>query len=79
MRVGIGEDARLQHLVRRVADAGHDVGRRERRLLDLGEVVLGIAVEFHDTDVDQRIVGVRPDLGEVERVVPVLAGVAPPA
>ena len=53
MRVGVGEDTRLQHLVRAVADAGHDVARLERRELDLLEVVLGVPVELHDTDLDQ--------------------------
>ena len=40
-----------------------------------GEIVLRIAVELEHADLDRRIVGVRPDLGEVERVVPVLADV----
>ena len=71
LRVAIGEQARLQHLVRREADAGDDVRRRERRLLDFGEIVVRLAVELHHADLDQRILGLRPDLGQVERVVPV--------
>ena len=39
------------------------------------EIVVRIAVELQDADLDQRIVGVRPDLGQIERVVPVLADV----
>jgi len=35
-------------------------------LLHLGEVVLGIAIEFELAHVDERIVPVRPDLGQVE-------------
>ena len=59
-----------------MADAGHDVGGRERGLLDLGEIILRIAVELEDADLDQRIILVRPHLGEVERVVPVLVDIA---
>ena len=47
---------------------GHDVGRREGRLLDLGEIVLRVAVQLQHADLDQRILAVRPHLGEVERV-----------
>jgi hypothetical protein len=38
VRIGVAEDPRLQHLVRREADARNDVGRRECRLLDLGSI-----------------------------------------
>ena len=75
MRIRIGEDARLQHLVRREADARDDVRRREGDLLDLGEVVFRVAVQLQDADVDRRILGMRPHLGEVERVVRGLVGV----
>ena len=44
-------------------------------MLDLLEIILRIAVELEKADIDRRIVGVRPHLGEVERVVPVLADV----
>lgn len=56
-------------LVRRETDARHKVQRRERRLLDLGEVILRVPVQLHDAHVDQRLVAMRPDLGEVERVI----------
>ena len=52
-----------------VADSGDHVGRRERGLLDFGKVILRVAVQFHYADFDQRKLGVRPDLGQVERVV----------
>src|SRR3546814_2545470 len=35
LRIGVVEQARLQHLVRRRADARHQVARRERGLLDV--------------------------------------------
>ena len=76
VRVRIGEDPRLQHLVRRMTDAGYDIGGRERGLLDLSEIIFGIAVQLENADLDQRIIPVRPYFGEVERVVPVLADVA---
>ena len=44
-------------------------------MLDLLEIVLRIAVELDHADVDRRVIGMRPDLGEVEGVVPVLADV----
>jgi hypothetical protein len=50
VRVGVGEDPELQHLVGAVTDAGDDIGGRERRLLDLGKVVLRVAIQLHDTD-----------------------------
>ena len=67
--IAVGEQPSLQHLVGREADAGHDVGRVEGRLLDLGKIVLRVAVQFQDAHLDQGIVLVEPDLGEVEGVV----------
>ncbi|MNI32842.1 hypothetical protein D3C73_867650 [compost metagenome] len=69
--VVIGEGPAQQHLVRRQADAGHRVPRREGRLLDLGEEVLRVAVQRHPPDRDQRIVLMRPGLGQVEGVDPI--------
>jgi hypothetical protein len=40
----------------------------ERGLLDLGVIVVDVAVQLDDPDLDQRIVGVRPDLGQIEGV-----------
>ncbi|MCY1441489.1 hypothetical protein D9M71_578060 [compost metagenome] len=51
-----------------MADAGDDVRRREGGLLDLGEVVLRVAIELQDAHLDQREFAMRPDLGQVERV-----------
>src|SRR3979411_964275 len=59
-----------------MADARYDIGRRERGLLDLRKIVLRIAVELKHADLDQRIVLVRPHLGEVEGIVPMLADIA---
>ncbi len=67
--IRVGEYAGLQHLVRREADAGNDIGRREGGVLDLGKIVFRVAVELQHADLDRRVVGMRPDLGQVERVV----------
>src|SRR4030088_135658 len=68
LRISIREEARLQHLVGRIADARHDVGRRKRRLFDFGEDVFRILVELEISDLDQREVALWPDLGQVEGV-----------
>ncbi|KAG1395850.1 hypothetical protein G6F59_013919 [Rhizopus arrhizus] len=68
LRIGIGEQARLQHLVRRRADARHQVARCERRLLHVLVPVDRVAVQFELADLDQRVVALRPHLGQVERV-----------
>ncbi len=75
LRIPVGEKTALQHTVWREADARNDIRRRECRLLDILEVVVGIAVELVIADLDQRVVGMRPDLGEVERMVRHLGGV----
>ena len=74
VRVGVAEDAGQQHLVRARRDAGYEVRRREGGLLDLREVVLRVAVEGHLAHMDERVVAVRPHLGEVERVEAVVGG-----
>ncbi|MNL66570.1 hypothetical protein D3C87_1910580 [compost metagenome] len=72
--ITIGKQPRLEHAVRRETDTGHHVGRGKRRLFDFGEVVLGVAIELHGPDFDQRELAMRPDLGQVERVVPIRVG-----
>jgi len=58
----------LEHLVGGGLDAGHHVRGREGQLLHLGEVVGGVAVEHHSSDLLEGIVLVRPDLSQVEGV-----------
>ena len=48
--VGVAEQAPEQHLVRARTDAGDHVGGLEGGLLDLGEVVVRVAVEDHAAD-----------------------------
>ena len=68
MSVSIGEQATLEHLVRRGAYARHEVSRVEGCLLDVREVVVRIPIEHELADLDKWVVGVRPHLREVERV-----------
>ena len=70
--VGVAEEPPEQHLVGGRTDAGDHVARLEGGLLDLGEVVLRVAVEDHPADLDERVVPVGPHLGEVEGVEPVV-------
>src|SRR3546814_4119088 len=46
-----------------------------RSLFDLGKDILRIAVEFHHADLDQRIILVRPDLGQIEGIEVVGGGI----
>ena len=52
--IAIGEEASLKHLVRGEADPVNDIGRIEGGLLNLGEKVFRIAVEFENSDITQR-------------------------
>ena len=65
----VGVRAALQHLVWREADSGDDVRRRKGRLLHFREIIVGIAVQLQNSDFDQRIFGLRPNLREIERIV----------
>lgn len=69
MRIRIGKQPRLQHLVRREPDAGNRVGRAERRLFDFGEVIVRVAVQLHLANLNEEVFPVRPDLGQIERIV----------
>jgi hypothetical protein len=68
MRVGVGKDSDLQHLIRRVTNPGHNVGRRKGSLFHLGKVVFGIAIQLQDANFNQRIIAMRPNLGKIEGI-----------
>ena len=74
MSVRVGEQAGLEDRVGGGLDTGDDMRRRERGLLDLGEVVLHVLVEDELADGAERELRVRPDLGEIEDVVAELLG-----
>ena len=75
MRVGIGKHAGLQHFVRREADARHVVRWAEGGLLDLGKIVVRIAVQLDHPDRNHWVILVRPHLGQVEGIVGGLLGI----
>lgn len=50
MSIGIGEETSLEHLVGRGFDSGNEMRGRESDLLDLGEIVGGVAVENELSD-----------------------------
>src|SRR5260370_268300 len=66
--VPVGEQPAKYHPVRAGPDARDTVRNLEPDLLDLSEEVLGVAVEHHPANRDRRVVLVRPDLGNVERI-----------
>ena len=68
MRVSVGKDPCLQHLIWRVTNPGDNIGRRKGSLFHLGKVVFRIAIELQDADLNQRVIGMRPNLGQIERI-----------
>ena len=62
----IGENTTLEELVRGKTHARDEVGRREGRLLDLGVVVLDVAIELQDAHLVEGEVFVGPGLGGVK-------------
>ncbi len=69
LRIAVRKEPPLQHLVRRKADSGNNMGRVESRLLDLGKVVFRILVQFENTHLDQRIILMVPDFAEIKGIV----------
>lgn len=68
MRVIVAKQAPLQHAVWRGLNSGHHVRGRKRRLLHLRKVVGRVAVQDHAPELAQRVLLVRPHLGQVEGV-----------
>lgn len=66
--VGVGEEAGLEDGVGRGLDARRHVGGVESDLLDLGEVVLDVFIEEELSNLAQRELLLRPDVGQVEDV-----------
>jgi hypothetical protein len=71
MGIGVGEPTGQQHLVGGEAGPRDRVVRLESCLLHFGVVVGDIAVQGERADIDEGVVAVWPDLGEVEGVEPV--------
>ena len=68
VRVRVGKTPCQQHLVWRQTHARHHIVRLERGLFDLCMEISGVAVQGQLADLDQRVVLVRPDLGQIKRV-----------
>src|SRR5690606_11352515 len=66
--------AGLQHAIRREADSRHNVGGREGSLFDFGEEVVRITVQFQYPDLDERVIALGPDLGQVEGIQMIRTG-----
>jgi len=73
--IGVREETSLQHAIGRGLNTGNHVRRRESGLLNLGEVVVGVAVKDHLSDGDQGVVLLGPDLGDIEGVPAVGGGI----
>ena len=68
LRIHIRMDAPCQQRVVGEVDARHHVGGAERHLLGLGEEVVGVAVEHHSPDRDNRYQLFRNQFRRVEHV-----------
>lgn len=66
--IGVREESSLEHLVLGRLNTGDQMRGRESGLLNISEIVFGVSVEDHLSDVDQGIVLVGPDLGDIENV-----------
>lgn len=66
--VAAGEQPPQQQLVGRRTDAGNEIRRIESRQPDILEIMIRIAVEHHFAELNERKVGMVPDLRDVERI-----------
>ncbi len=66
LRIGVRHQPSLQHLVRTRGDPRYERAWLERCLLNIGEIVFWIAIEFHHADFKERKLSVRPNLCEVK-------------
>mgnify|MGYP007046485915 FL=1 len=64
--VWVREQSRLKNWVSRWLHVWHRVRRRECNLLNLSEVVLWVLVQSELTESSQRVLLLRPDLGQVK-------------
>jgi hypothetical protein len=76
LSVGVREETTLEHLVERSFNSGNQVRRRESGLFSFSVVVFGVAVKDQLTDINQRVVAVGPDLGNIVDIESVVCGVS---
>ncbi len=70
--VRVREETGLEDRIGRRLDTGHHVSGVVCHLLDFGEIVCGVLVESELADGSERVVLVRPDVGEIKHVDPLL-------
>ena len=58
----------MQHTVGREADTRHYISRIKGCLLYIGKIILRITIQLQNSHFNQRILFLRPDLGQVERI-----------
>lgn len=68
VRVRVGEEAGLQHRIRRGLHPRDHVRRGKGQLLDLGKIVFHVAVEGEFAKGPERNLPLRPNLGQIEDV-----------
>ena len=71
--IRVREESSLKHLIGGWLNSWDNVSRREGNLLHLSEVVLDISVQNQLSDWNERVVFMRPDLGDIEDV-PLVGG-----
>ena len=68
VRISVGYYPRQQHFIWRETGARYSVAGLKRSLFDLAVEIDRVAIQGHLTDFLQRVVGVRPHLGQIEGV-----------
>jgi hypothetical protein len=74
--ISIGEESTLQHLIVGGFNTRNEMTRGESSLFDFSKIVFGVLVQNHLTYFDQRVVRMRPDLGNIEDVPLVLGAIS---
>ena len=75
LRVTIGKKPPLQHFIWRKTNTGRHIGRVKGGLLDFSVVVFRVAVELQDTNINQRVILMWPNFGQVKGMVGNLRGI----
>lgn len=66
--ISIGEQSSLEHLIHGWLDTWDHMAWGESRLFNFSKVVVWVSVQNHLSDLDQWVVGMWPDLGNIENV-----------
>lgn len=74
--IRVREETTLEHTIHGGFNTGNHVGRRESGLLGFGKVVGRVAVQNELTVTNERVISMRPNLGDIEDVPLVLLGIS---